>query len=481
MRYLRSLRPSDSGATVVLVALAMMLLMGIAAVALDGGRGFNERRQAQSGVDFASLAALEAATGANPADSGANEAIAVVAANLPGRSLDWASCTDPARPPEYDANVSSVTECISFTENFGQARVQLPLDELGTTFAAVIGVDNINVKTDAEAIQSTQATADIVPWTAGAGSHVCLFSNQAPQTVPPCDGPESGFFGYLDVALYGSSADELDNPSTCELGTSNVRSGINVAKGADHIMVEWNSGDPIVHDHAACPNKSEDINQLEVQTGSPTQGATEGLITGVSGSINGDGFGSAPGRLVYNSAWSASSVSVRGFSLDDTPLWNYLNDSACPWAAAAVSGSVDDAQEMELCLDAWDETDGPIFSLDIQGHPRFAAVPRFTTYPTGPGSYLIDFFSPVWFQTIYQNCNANRCHTIFSPGEAGGSATCPADLATNPTINCGHGHTSGPDTIEGVTAFQLKLGMLHPDTQAFFPGTRAVRTLFLLQ
>lgn len=481
MRLLKLLKRSDDGATAVIVALTMILLMGIAAVALDGGRGFNERRQAQSGVDFASLAALEAATGANPADTGANAAIAVVAANLPGRALDWTNCADPARPTEYNANVSSVTPCISFTENFGQARVQLPLDQVDSTFGAIIGFDTINIQADAEAIQSTQATADIVPWTAGAGSNVCLFSNQAPQTVPPCDGPANGFFGYLDVALYGSPPDELDNPSTCELGTSNVRSGINIAKGSDHIMVEWDPGDPIVHDHDVCPNKSEDINQLEVQPGSPTQGATDGLITGVSGSINGQAFGPAPGRIVHNSAWSASPASVRGFNLDNTPLWTYLDDVTCPWAGAAVSGNVDNAEEMEDCLDAWTGADGPIFSLSLEDHPRFAAVPRFTTYPTGPGSYLIDFFSPVWIQTIYQNCNANTCRTIFSPGETGGSTACPPNLAASPTINCGHNHTSGSDDVEGVTAFQLALDMLHPDTQQFFPGTRAVRTLFLLQ
>jgi hypothetical protein len=470
----RAVIQGERGATALLIALVMVLLMGVAAVVIDGGFGFSEKRQAQSGVDFAALAALQASTGANPADAGAAEAIAVVAANLPGRVLDWAACTDPNRPAEY-TTVSSITPCISFTPNFSQSRVKLPIDSVDTTFGAVMGFDEVNVVAAGEATQTSKATADILPWTAGSGSLVCLFSNQAPQSVPPCDGPTSGFFGYLDVALYGSA--EHGTPWTCAQGTSNTRSAVNIAKGSDHIMVEWNSGDPVFNDHALCANQSEDINQLVVQPGSPTSGATEGLITGVSGSINGQSFTAEDGRLEPN---GAPTTSVRGFTLDNTPLWTYLNDLACPWAGGIV-GDVDTFQEMLDCLDQWNSGVGDIYLETIEDHNRFAAVPIFTIYPTGPGSYLIDHFSPVWIETISQNCNANRCHTIFSPRETGGGATCPDPLIATPTINCGHGHTSGSDTVEGVTGFQLQLGMLHPNTQQFFPGQETVREINLLR
>ncbi|MEE9177907.1 MAG: pilus assembly protein TadG-related protein, partial [Acidimicrobiia bacterium] len=42
---------SDRGATALLVALAMVMLMGFAAVAVDSGLGFDERRQQQSAAD----------------------------------------------------------------------------------------------------------------------------------------------------------------------------------------------------------------------------------------------------------------------------------------------------------------------------------------------------------------------------------------------------------------------------------------------
>lgn len=469
----------ERGASAILIALTMILIMGVAAVVIDGGFAFSERRQAQAAVDFGALAALHTSVGpttAAAADAGAAEAITVVEANLPGRSLQaWAACTDPTRPAEYTV-VSSLTPCVSFTSNFGRARVRLPIDTLDNSFAAVIGFGTTEVVAAAEVEQTSRTTADILPFTAGSGSSVCLFSNQAPQTVPPCDGPGSGTFGYLDIALFGN--DSLDTPSTCALGTSNVRSAINIAKGSDHILVDWNPGDPIHNDHAECANRSEDVNQLVVQTGSPTAGATDGLVTGVSGSINGQPFGAEDGRLRPTSA-SSGSISVRGTMLDDTPLWTYLTDPSCPWSAA-VAGLVDSHGEMLACLDDW--TSGPIFSASLDGHQRFGAVPIFTTYPSGPGSYLIDFFAPVWIQTIYMNCNANRCHTIFSPAETSGTSVCPDPLSESPdTVNCGLNHTSGSNSVEGLTAFRLQIGMLHPDTQEFFPGRGSPREVRLLK
>ncbi len=473
-------RSGERGASALLIAISMLLLMGVAAVVIDAGFGFNERRQAQAGVDFASLAALNASIGANPEDAGAAEAMTVVAANLPGRVLDWVTCADPSRPAEY-VIVSSLTPCVSFTVNFGQARVRLPTDAVDTTFGRIIGFDQIDVRATAEAIQSSLATADILPLTVGTGSSVCLFSNQAPQTVPPCNGPNSGFFGYLDIALHGSPPAQLDNPPTCEQGSTNTRLPINITKGADHLMVEWNAGDPVVDDWAMCPNLSEDINQLHVETGSPTGAITDGLIDGISGSINGQAFGPGQGRLVPTAA-SVDTTSVRGTVLDNTPLWEFLNSVNCPWSGS-VSGPVDSHDEMVFCLNDWNTMDGDIFMESLEDHRRFGAVPVFSPFPSGPGAYLIDSFAPVWIETIYQNCNANRCRTVFTPFDAPDSTVtdpCPAVLVAG-TINCGHNHTSGPDDVEGVTALQLEIEMLHPNTQEFFPGSNSLREIHLLK
>jgi hypothetical protein len=353
----------------------------------------------------------------------------------------------------------------------------LPLDTLDNSFGQIIGFATTEVTAAAEAEQKSLAVGDVLPFTAGDGSIVCLFSNQAPQSVTPCDGPNSGTFGYIDVALYGDTT--LGTPSTCDNGTSNDRIAINVTRGSDHLMEEWDGG-PAVNDHGVCPNKSEDPNELVVQTGSPTGGATDGLINGISGSINGQPFTSAPGRLAPTPE-STGTVSVRGITLDNTPLWTYLADPGCNWSASPViSGNVDSYPEMLACLDDWTAADGDIFVRVLEEHPRFGAVPIFTVYPTGPGSYLIDFFAPVWIETLYQDCNANFCHTIFSPGETGGANPCP-DPIDPAVVNCGLTHTQHSDDVEGITAFRMSLGMLHPDTQAFFPGSQSLREVSLLR
>ena len=50
---------NDSGVTAVLVAMMMFLLMGFAAVAVDSGILFSDRRQQQSAADGGALAAVQ--------------------------------------------------------------------------------------------------------------------------------------------------------------------------------------------------------------------------------------------------------------------------------------------------------------------------------------------------------------------------------------------------------------------------------------
>lgn len=473
----------DRGATALVIAMVMVLLMGIAAVVLDGGNAFGEKRQAQSGVDFASLAALQAAVSCpspctipEAADAGATDAMAVVAANLPGRSLDWVACDDdPNRPPEF-TEVSSLTNCVSFTENLDKARVALPEDDVGTTFGGVIGFDSLIVSAQAEAGTEVNSSSRIIPNTplGAAGSEACLFANQAPQAEPPCPGV-SGFYGYIDVALYGD--DDIGTPSTCNNGNSNKRIAINLAKGGDHTLVTYDPGppDPIINDHDACPNTNENVNEMRVQTGSPTGGITDGLITGVSGAINGESITASPGRIICNIPdYSTECASVRGISLDHTGLWEFLVSGTCP-------GGTDTHAEILACLDSGTAR----FQATIANHPRFAAVPVFWTTPTGPGDYTIMEFRPVWIETLYFDCTALSCDTVHSPGEdhtppgpaPGDPGSCTTPLAG--TRNCGWTDTSGPDTVEGMLAFQIDLSMLPTEITETFPSADAHRTYAL--
>lgn len=487
---MKRLIAQDRGASALILAFSMVLIMGIAAVALDGGRGFNERRQAQGAVDFAALAALQSAVscelgGCTPtesAENGALEAITVAEANLPGRDLDWDSsptgCSDPDRPAEFTRVPTAITQCVSFTHNFDKARVHLPDDGLDTTFGAIVGLNEMIIGSEAEAGATIHSSSEILPNTpvGSAGHEACLFANQAPQAEDPCPGV-SGFYGYIDLALYGN--DEIGTPSTCINGNTNLRIAINTAKGGDHGVVTYDPGppDPHVNDHDACPNTNEDINELRVETGSPTGGITDGLITGVSGNINGQPFTAEQGRVLCNTSdYSTECASVRGLNLDHTGLWEYL-DSGCPVGT-------DTNAEMLACLNT---SPSVKFTSAIASHPRFAAVPVFWTTPTGPGDYTIMEFKPVWIETLYFDCNANTCDTVHSPGEdhtppgppPGDPGPCPTPLAD--TRNCGWSDTSGPDTVEGMLAFQLDISMLPDDLAATFPSTDVERTYALTE
>lgn len=467
----------ERGAALILITASMLLLMGIAGIVVDGGLGFSERRQAQSGVDFAALAALQEAvscpspcTAQAAANNGATEAMNRVAGNLPGRVLDWGACADPSRPAKF-VNVASTTPCVSFTKNFDESRVVLPDDTIDTTFARVIGFDTLTIGAFAEAGQESTIRVKAIPHTptGASGSEGCLLSDQAPQSVEPCSGAASGFYGYLDVALYGD--DEAGTPSTCTQGDTNKRIAINMAKGSDHNLVEYQLSppDPVVNDHASCPNLSEDVNELRVETGSPTGALTDGLFNGVSGNINGQPITASPGRFTCDLAnYSTLCAVVRGRTIDHTGLWSYLT-GGCP-------AGTDTHNEMKSCL----ETGSPAFSADLLDNPRFAAVPIFHTTPTGSGNYKIKNFIPVWLEKTYYDCNANRCNTVHSPGEIfdplsppGTPIACPATL-TSAEVNCGWGEP-GALKLGGLTAFLLDISMLPPDVQAVFPGVRTPR------
>jgi Flp pilus assembly protein TadG len=440
-----------------MVAGSLLLLMGLAAIALDGGMGFSEKRQAQAAVDFGALAALQGATScpspctsAAAANAGAAEAMTVVAANLPGRTLTWASCTDPAKPAKFTI-VAASTPCVSFTSNFSEARVRLPSDAMATSFGRVVGRNTITVRAEAQAGQSSQATSSIVPFAFGGGTLTCLYSNQAPQTVPPCNGPNNGNFGYLDIMQYGNV--DLGTTADCTNGGALARLASNIALGSDHILGTWSSGSPIVNDLAACPNRSESPNEIQVQTGAPSDPITSGLVT------------NANARLLCTG--SGACTTVRSRSLNNQPLWAYLMPGKC--------GGPSNRNQMLSCLNNWVSGDGVIFKSTIADEHRFVAVPEFSSYPAGAGNYKIVSFRMVYLETIYADCNANACNTVFSPGEAStGACPSPLDVAV---ASCGFspGTWSGGKRVEGLTGFVLKPGMVPPSVSDFFAGQPGVR------
>ena len=66
MLGLRANPKEESGAVAILIAISMVLLLGIAAIAIDLGAGFNERRQDQTSSDLAVVAGARAGGAIEP-------------------------------------------------------------------------------------------------------------------------------------------------------------------------------------------------------------------------------------------------------------------------------------------------------------------------------------------------------------------------------------------------------------------------------
>ena len=167
----------------VLVAFSLVLLMGMAAIAVDSGIVFNDRRQQQSAADVGALAAVQFAkttliSGNATCNSevdedfaacrGAEEAMDVVDGTLPGRysAADWLACVDATMPAEF-TQISFISPCINYTGNLQKVRVVLPGTDVDTAFAAVIGFDTVKVGAFAEAGLDLNVSADVLPFAIG--------------------------------------------------------------------------------------------------------------------------------------------------------------------------------------------------------------------------------------------------------------------------------------------------------------------------
>ena len=218
----------ENGATAVLVAIVMIVLMGFAAIAVDIGFGFNERRIDQTGVDASALGAsleMVITNQANPVQAAVDHIYQMVDDNL-DRSVplaDWLACTDSgalfytADNPMF--NTTNASPCISFSSNFNTVRVRVPVQEVPTTFARLLGADSIAVSAFAEAERN-------IDWGGGgdfpsgvfsgtqAGAVLCI--KTGPSGHQSCGDPTTGNFGFFRPYFY--SAVDGDNSAICNTG-----------------------------------------------------------------------------------------------------------------------------------------------------------------------------------------------------------------------------------------------------------------------
>jgi hypothetical protein len=486
---MRALRSDDRGATAIFLAMTLMLLLGVAAIAVDLAQGWNERRQDQTAADTAAVAgALSYDTNQTTI---ADQVMDTARMNLDTTYSDsewdalWTACAGP--PPAGFLPISHSTlgtlQCIGINPSYLWVRV--PDQIVETSFGKAIGVDSLTTGAEATVTLLGGNGGGALPFAirgnAGSGE-VCL--DTGPKPEEPCDGNESGSFGNIAPPLFGNG--QLNTtPSCSHQSSSNNYVPESIAMGIDHILwsfsqANWtatgwspndNTGNNTVRNDpntqldecidtggaVAQPADGIPINTVYVDTGNSTKDdITEGLMTGTAFS---DGKAA---RLTR----STNTRNVKGYQLDNTALWEYLMPydpaggpgkhtvSACD--GPAIRGLPDiDAKNtaMRDCLEAYPTSGGPqIFTNDIIETPRIGVAPRLWHNNLGSGitfrpiqSFDLVFIHGVWFK------------------KGGGLVSFYPDEGTAP-------FTAGSLPIEQVTAYLLLDSMVSDEVHTSLGG-----------
>lgn len=167
------LRGRDDGAVAILVALFAVVLFGFAALVVDVGHASDVRGQNQHAADAAALAAAQSLAAANGAMSPDDVAAVVeqyVSENSRVSSSDWSTCTDGGALATLADTADPGDSCISYAESTQadgstgfDVRVQLPPQQVATTFGGIFGVSHITVSPIAEAHAGVQPPSPCQP------------------------------------------------------------------------------------------------------------------------------------------------------------------------------------------------------------------------------------------------------------------------------------------------------------------------------
>ncbi len=405
----------DRGATAVLVAASLVLLMGFAALVVDIGAGFNERRLDQTAADASVMGAAVHAVIVSSALDGALEAQRLVDQNLDRTVTDWEGCVDP---DAYAIQPIPDVECISFNETGTRIRVTVPEQSIDTTFGRLFGVNTLTLDAFAEAAIEVDGGGGSLPFGlfsgVSAGTEACLKDTAGPALPPPCDGPTLGQFGPFNPYKHEPGA------GFCS-ATNNVFV-YSAALGVDHTMTSF---DPDYAGGAGvsatnnvviegCTAGEPDLfpNSVDQDPGNKIPLLETAFLTGDT--LFGVSF---PGRLEDGSSPKILDALGPGtVNVNNTPLWDYLLPGAC-----TIPGGPDIAAKkaaLLACLQDWADPANPktpIFQLGLINAQRLAFVPKYDEASELPGgTYHINSFIPVYLQGLYFTQPAGP-YVVFDP------------------------------------------------------------------
>jgi hypothetical protein len=452
----------DRGASAVLVAFTLLVIMGFAAVAIDLAVGYNQRRQDQTAADVGVMAGAIETLGPNTLIR--NEILDFTRRNVIASYTDadwrarWEACSDPELaglnssgyhfiPVAAPGGWSVATlDCISFDAG-GFIRVNLPELEFDTTFGRLLGVDTLQTSADAIAVLGNRGGGGILPFgllsTASDGEHACLRDSSGGLAQEPCDGPDAGNFGAIESPFYGTKP---DGPArNCTGSPKKDILAVNLAFGIDHRVIPH--GPPLntsVEVEDTCANMD---NGRTPDTLNTFQGISGGLAEGLA-------IGPVPNGIALPRLQQGSNPkkSVYGNSLDNRGMWHYIdgavtaaggadippicekstfNNSSNPafdWDGDGTPDNPESWQHLTACLTTYATGDGGAHSYPYTGvlfldtlneSPRFGYVPQFweSTYGSGNSWRHVARFKATWLQATWWKKGSTT--TVFHPGEAG--------------------------------------------------------------
>lgn len=451
MSLISRIRDDERGTSMLILVFALVVLLGFGAFAVDAAGAWALKRQDQSAADTGALAAGLFTAGKTKAEaiSEATEEVVQLTYGTvdPGMTIaqwrdEWHNnCTDPGKPAIFtDVGLS---DCISFSSNLRKIRVKTPDIPWPTAFGSVLGVDEIQTSAFAEVDTEFADNAGVLPFAlpgdAAGSQEICLKTGPQPD-VAPCDGPDTGNFGFADFSKFGDP--EAGIPSVCSGGNDRLED--NIAQGIDHILTTAPvyppvDADDIFEDVVACNDGNINAQpwNFDTQTGNTAQTLDDGLVDVTSNGV--------PGRLRLASPHREV---VGGHDLDDTPLSEYLAVGAC-------GGTPADHDAMITCLEDW--TSGQLFTEALGNSPRFGWVPLVHEPILGPGGSQLSIadFIPVYIQTTFWGCGPAGCDLEWDPQPL----TPPVGpLGANVRVNA-------------ATALQIPFYSLPESLQLTAPGT----------
>ena len=453
---LTRVRHDDRGVSFVLVALVLVVLMVLAAFAVDVGAGYAERRHDQNVTDAAAMAGIVSIglTSGNTQDA-VNKVLAHVDRNLKGdrviTTAQWTACTDSSALARTAASLSltPATNCISFSADRSRIRVKLPTQRTDTVFASVIGVSTISTVAVAEA-QLQRQPSDLVnpPFVAlrnaGAGDEVCLRTGGSNSDQPltlmtgvapslpaipsarkdPCDDSvyprDTSNFGTLLPWGYTTTPQCSQREEEKELA---------VSRGIDHLLGFFPNG--YTGSEAELIDGANSCQTFFPNTVALDSGfSASGLRCALLSSAGSDVCNGVKPRLWRgaDNTEVQTQYTFAGEKMDNTPVWSFLRSASALTADGAPSRCIelknnvstaswdfhDKKDALRDCLLTWKLNNGlgssghPVLFEDAIGkNPRFAFIPQIAeTDLTGSRVHIIGFV-PGYLTRLYAGQGGN--------------------------------------------------------------------------